>query len=190
MGFFRIIALVWMGIVLTGCMSTVKIQEMIDQSTQEVESKIVAHDESISKLKKSTKTGIDQGANNALRLEELEQRMSAVSGSISDSHNLANAAKVISTENTVKLFELAKLLAFYKRETDAQIDKMTTIDKLYKEVLIQQYQSIADSANAAIKSLRKNEFSATTNAPIDLNKPIEIVPPETFAPVEDSSLFE
>jgi hypothetical protein len=58
---------------------------------------------------------------------------------------------------------------------------MGDIDKLYEEVLIRQFQIISDSAKAAIDSLKADGFSATTNAPVKLDLPIEIVAPDTAA---------
>jgi hypothetical protein len=59
---------------------------------------------------------------------------------------------------------------------------MNEIDRLYEEVLIRQYQAIAESANAAIESLREDGFSSSTNAPVRLDDPIEIVAPDTAVP--------
>ena len=69
----------------------------------------------------------------------------------------------------------------YQEKTDKIISQMGDIDELYERVLIRQYQIISDSAQAAIDALEADGFSATTNAPVELDLPMEIVAPDTGA---------
>jgi hypothetical protein len=87
----------------------------------------------------------------------------------------------MSASNTVKVDELDEFMTSYQEKTDKIIARMRDIDQLYEAVLIQQFQIISDSANAAINSLKADGFSATTNAPVKLDQPIEIVAPDTTA---------
>ena len=68
-----------------------------------------------------------------------------------------------------------------RRQALAVMRDKAVVHKLFEEVLIQQYQMIADSAHTAIESLREHGLSAQTNAPVELDEPIEIVAPDTAA---------
>ena len=65
-----------------------------------------------------------------------------------------------------------------------------TFDKLYEGVMIAHYQMIADSANEAITQLKAAGWHASTNAPVDLDEPIEIVAPDTTAPAATNAPAE
>ena len=167
---------------LTGCMTSTKVQEMINLSTEGYDAKLKVQGDSIETLKETSQVGLDQSSQNLQRLREQGEQLQTLIRKMDEIYRIANAAKVMSAENTVKMADLEESMILYKSDTDLKIEKMANIDKLYEEVLIRQYQAIADSANAAVESLRKNGFSATTNAPVDLGKPIEIVPPDTTTP--------
>lgn len=171
---------------LSGCTTSSKVQEMIDASHKDYSGQLKAHDDSITVLKKSALTGLETSASNVERIGELEKRVEALIRQTAIIQDLANASKVMSAENTVKISNLADRVAANQEETDKIIARMTAIDKLYEEVLIRQYQAIADSANDAIASLREDGFSASTNAPVMLNDPIEIIAPDTAAPTNDA----
>ena len=172
--------------VLAGCTSSSQVQEMIDASHRDYTGQLSAHDESISVLKQSAMAGLEKSSENADRLDELEKRLAALIEQMDVVQDLANASKVMSAENTVKISNLEELVAANKEENDKAVARMTGIDKLYEEVLIRQYQAIADSAVAAIESLKEDGFSASTNAPVRLDEPIEIVAPDTAVPTNDA----
>ena len=167
---------------LAGCASTSQVQEMIDASHQDYSAQLKAHDASISVLKQSAMAGLEKSSDNAERLAELEKKVAALVQQVAVVQDLANASKVMSAENTVKISNLDERVVTHIEENDKVIARMTDIDKLYEEVLIRQYQAIADSANAAIALLKEDGFSASTNAPVKLDEPIEIIAPDTAAP--------
>lgn len=112
-------------------------------------------------------------------MQELQTRLDAVLKQITVVQRNADASKLMSASNTVKVDELDEFITDYQEKTDKIISRMGAIDKLYEQVLIQQFQIISDSAKAAIDSLKADGFSATTNAPVKLDLPIEIVAPDT-----------
>ncbi len=164
---------------LTGCVSTTRVQEMIDASKQDSQSRIQAHEDSISVLKQSAVTGLEKSAENARRLAELEVQVAGLNRQIDEIQRLANASKVMSAENTVKVSGLEERISAHKAESDRVISQMTDTDKLYEAVLIRQYEAIAASASAAIESLKEDGVSASAGAPVQLDEPIEIVAPDT-----------
>ena len=172
--------------VMAGCTTASQVQEMIDASHKEYRGQLSEHEESISVLKKSSVVSLEKSAEHAERLGELERKAEALAQQIAIIKDLANASKVISAENTVKISNLEEQVIANKEEADKLFARMNEIDRLYEEVLIRQYQAIADSANAAIASLKEDGFSASTNAPVELDDPIEIVAPDTAVPTNVS----
>ncbi len=172
--------------VLSGCATSSQVQEMIDASNQDCLTQLQAHEDSITVLKKSAMAGLEKSSANADRLTALEKQVATLSHRMVEVQDIANASKVISAANTVKVSGLEEQVAANKEESDKVIARMTSIDKLYEKVLIRQFQEIADSANAAIESLKANGFSATTNAPVKLDEPIEIIAPDTTTPTNGS----
>ncbi len=182
----QIITLLALVSVITGCATSSKVQEMIDASNHDYSSQLKTHEDSISVLKQSAMAGLEKSSENARRLAELEKRAAALAQQLAVVQDLANASKVISAENTVRVSDLEERVETNKEESDKVVARMTDIDKLYEEVLIRQYQAIADSANAAIETLKEDGFSASTNAPVMLDEPIEIVAPDTAVPTNIS----
>ena len=174
--FFSIFAI---GTALTGCMTSNKVQEMINQSTLGLDERIEANGESLTTLEKTAQNAKEQSATNDRRVQELNRQLTTVAEEIKASAKTANNARVMSAENTVKMAELEKTVTAFKEETVAELEKMGELDKLYEAVLIQQFQSIADSANAAIESLRASGYSSDANTPVNLDEPIEIMAPDT-----------
>jgi len=175
-----------MAAVLAGCATSSQVQEMIDASHKDYSAQVKAHTDSIAILKKSAVTGLEKSSDNAERLAELEKRIEALIKQAAIIQDLANASKVMSAENTVKISNLADRVASNQEESGKMFARLNEIDRLYEEVLILQYQAIVDSASAAIESLKADGFSASTNAPVKLNDPIEIVAPDTTAPTNVS----
>jgi len=166
---------------LTGCATSSQVQEMIDASHQDYLNRMQVHENSIEVLKKSAMAGLEKSKENAVQVQKLQNQLDAVLKQMSVVQRNADASKLMSASNTVKVDELDENLSNYQEKTDKIIARMGDIDKLYEEVLIQQFQSISDSAKAAIEALKADGFSATTNAPVRLDKPIEIAAPDTAA---------
>ena len=167
--------------VLSGCATSSKVQDMIDASHRDYLNRMEAHENTIVVLKKSAMAGLEKSKENAAQIQELQTRMDAVLKQMTVVQRNADASKLMSASNTVKVDELDEFMTDYQEKTDKIIARMEDIDKLYEKVLIRQFQSISDSARAAIDSLEADGFSATTNAPVKLNLPIEIVAPDTAA---------
>lgn len=164
---------------LAGCVSTTEVQEMIDASRQDYTNQLKAHDNSIDILRKSSMTGLEKSKENAAELAAIQAQLEEIIKQMKVIQGYADAAKVMSAANTVKVANLEDTVNTNQEKTDKTIAKMTAIDKLYEEVLIRQYQMIASSANAAIASLKADGMTANTNAPVKLDKPIEIIAPKT-----------
>lgn len=171
---------------LSGCATSSQVQKMIDASNQDYLTQLKAHEESIDVLKKSAMAGLEKSQENAKKLAELQKQLEGIAQQMKVAQGYADAAKVMSAANTVKVADLSDDFNSYKEATDKKLTGMTAIDKLYEQVLIKQYKEIADSANAAIESLKADGFSSTTNAPVKLDKPIEIVAPDTSVPTNHS----
>ncbi len=186
MKFIHTITILSLTVVLTGCATSSKVQDMIDASNQDYLTQIKEHEGSITVLKQSAMAGLEKSSENAKQLDELVKRMDALVRKMVVVQDLANASKVMSAANTVKVSDLEERVATHEEENAKVIAQMTEIDKLYEEVLIRQYQAIAESANAAIESLKEDGFSASTNAPVKLDEPIEIVAPDTATPTNGS----
>lgn len=186
MKFARTLSIFGLAAVLTGCTTSSRVQEMIDASHQDYRNQLQKHEDSISVLKQSAMAGLEKSSKNAERLSTLEKQMTGLARQMVVVQDLANASKVMSAANTVKVSNLEEQVAANKEDSDKVIARMTDIDKLYEQVLIRQFQEIADSANAAVESLKANGFSAKTNAPVKLDEPIEIIAPDTTSPTNGS----
>ena len=172
-------ALLGLVVVLTGCATSSQVQEMIDASHRDYLDRMETHENSIVVLKKSAMAGLEKSKENAAQLQVLQTQLDAVLKQMTIVQRNADASKLMSASNTVKVDELDEFMTDYQEKTEKIIAQMGDIDKLYEEVLIQQYQIILDSSKAAIDSLKADGFSATTNAPVKLDLPIEIVAPDT-----------
>jgi hypothetical protein len=176
------IALAGLAMVVAGCATSSQVQEMIDASHRDYLTQAESHDASIEVLKKSAMTGLEKSQENSETLVALQARMDEAITQQKTIQGYAEASKVMSAANTVKVAELEEELRT-NAESDAESqERLTTIDKLYESVMIAHYQMIADSANAAIESLKADGMAANTNAPVNLDEPIEIVAPDTTSP--------
>lgn len=164
---------------LSGCATSSNVQEMIDASHRDYLDRMDTHENSIDVLKKSAMAGLEKSKENAAQIQEIQTRLDAVLEQMKVVQRNADASKLMSASNTVKVDELDAFMTDYQEQTDKIIAQMGEIDKLYEEVLIKQYQIILDSSKAAIEALKADGFSATTNAPVELDQPIEIVAPDT-----------
>jgi hypothetical protein len=171
-----------MALALTGCTTSSKVQEMIDASYREQTDRADAHEASIEVLKKSAMTSLEKSKQNSEILIQIQAQLKEINSQLIINKGFAEASKVMSAANTVKVAEVDQLL---KENTEADLAnaaRMKEIDMLYEAVMISQFQSLSDSANAAIESLKADGWIGSSNAPVKIDKPIEIVAPTT-APV-------
>ena len=171
---------------LTGCATSSQVEQMIMDANSNRDAQIQAHEESLSVLRETAKVGLEKSTANTKLMNGVLQKMDEILEQMAVVQELANASKVMSAANTVKVSGLEEKVAEQREESDQAIARMAEIDKLYEAVLIRQFQQIADSANAAVASLREKGLSTTTNAPVKLDDPIQIVAPDTSAPTNES----
>lgn len=176
--------------VLAGCATSSQVQEMIDASHRDYQQQLETNQNSIAVLKQSAMTGLEKSSDNATRLDSLEKQVADLAHQMVVAQDLANASKVISAANTVKVSNLEDQFTIHEEQSARDISRMTDIDELYEKVLIRQFQDIADSADAAIAALKVDGYSASTNAPVKLDTPIVIVAPDTTAPTNSSESGE
>lgn len=186
MNFSHTVILLGAASALTGCTTSSKVQEMIDASHRDYTQQLQSHEESIDVLRQSAKAGLEKSSSNGERLGQIEKQLVALNQQMIVVQDLANASKVMSAANTVKVSDLEDRMSGHEEENEQVLGRMAAIDQLYEEVLIRQFQEIAESAAAAIETLRANGFSSTTNAPVLLDEPIEIMAPDTTAPTNGS----
>lgn len=173
------IAMAGMCVLVAGCTTSSKVQEMIDASHRSDLDKSAAHEASIDVLKQSSVVALNQGKVNAEAVAELKQQLVEISATMKTVKGYADAAKLLSADNTVKLASLENAMAANKDAVDAALEKLNLIDKLYEDVLIKQYKLIAESASAAVEALQAEGVRALDDAPIAIGQPIEIVAPDT-----------
>jgi len=173
-------------ITLTGCATSSKVQEMIDASQQDFLKKSTKNADSINVLKQTAKASLEKDSEHAAIMRELKKQLAEATAALETLQATVEATKVMSADSIVKMSELKEAVAGNKSVMDVQIEKMRAIDDLYETVLIGHYQRIADSANAAVVSLRADNKpddaeSVIQRDPIPLAEPIEIVAPDTSA---------
>lgn len=173
--------------ILVGCMTPSKVQQMIDASHEDFLGKVAAHENSIEVLRKSSMTGLEKSRDNAAQLAAVQAQLEEIIKQMKVVQGYSDAAKVMSAANTVKVANLEDTVNTNQKATDKTLAKMAAIDKLYEEVLIRQYKVIAESANTAIASLKADGMTANTNAPVKIDKPIEIVAPDTTAATSNAT---
>ncbi|WP_372807108.1 hypothetical protein [Pontiella sp.] len=166
---------------LAGCATSSQVQEMIDASHRDYLTKVEAHDASIDVLKKSAMTGLEKSKENGAQLAELQVTMEKVLEELKIVKGYAEASKLMSAANTVKLNGLDGRLSANEKQDQAMKDELSAFDRLYENVMLDHYQRVADSAHAVIEALKAEGCLASTNAPVNLDKPIEIVAPNPAA---------
>lgn len=170
--------------VLAGCTTSSKVQEMIDASHQDNSDQLAMHTESIKVLKQSAMTGLEKGKANAASIAQLQADLEVISAKLDAVKRIAEASKVMSAANTVKLSDLEMRVDQNHRQSDETIARLAEIDKLFENVMLRHYEMIVQSANEAMSSLKaESRASASTNAPVKLDEPIEIMAPDTSVPV-------
>jgi len=168
-------------LLITGCTTSSKVQEMIDANHRDYQRRADAHEASIDVLKQSAVAGLEKARKNSEMLIEVNAQLESITAQLRVIQGYAEASKVMSAANTVKVADLDNELKTFM-ETDAELkQRMKKIDELYERVMISHYQQIVDSAGAAIEALREGGWQGSTNAPVKIDKPIEIVAPDTSA---------
>lgn len=178
----RSVALLSLLVFVAGCTTSSKVQEMIDASHQGSLTKSSEHESSINILKKSSMTALEQNESQAATLVSLQKQLDAALAQLKVMHGNAEAAKVMSAANTVKVAELNDSMLENKDAISETAEKMETVDSLYEDVIIAHYQNLVDSAKAAIAALQVDDVASTNGVSVGLADPIEIVAPDTSAP--------
>ena len=91
----------------------------------------------------------------------------------------ADASKLMSAANTVKVADLENLAMLQKEALSESDLMMAEVDKLLTDVLMQHYTMIAESAASAIAALQDSEANADSDALSTMGEPIEIIAPDT-----------
>ncbi len=174
-------SIVALGMILlaAGCTTSSQVQELIDTSYRDSLEKSSAHEASIGVLKQSSMTALEQNEAQADTLVSLQKQLDAAAAQLKVMAGNAEAAKVMSAANTVKVAELDEAMQENKEATAATGEKMDSIDKLFEAVMIGHYEKIAESARVAIAALQADDVVITNGVPADLVEPIEIVAPDT-----------
>lgn len=176
------IPLLGLFVLTAGCTTSSKVQQMIDASHRDYLKTTQAHTSSINVLKQSSVTLLEQNEQQEDTLVSLQKQLDAALAQLKPMQGNAEAAKVMSAANTVKVAELSDAVLANQEAINETAEKMNTIDHLFEEVMIRHFQNIADSASAAIAALQADDVAATNGASTGLAEPIEIVAPDTSAP--------
>ena len=174
-------------LLVTGCATKSQVQDMIDGSHRDYLATTKAHEASIDVLKQSSVKTLEQNEQQADILDALQKQLDAAQAQLKPMQGNAEAAKVMSAANTVKVAELSDDMLANQEAITESVEKMNTMDKLFEEVMISHYQMIADSAAAAIASLQADDVVTTNGTSSGLAEPIEIVAPDTSAPTNAAS---
>jgi len=174
-------------LLMAGCATSSQVQEMIDASYRDSSDTSAAHEASINVLKQSSVAALKQNEGQADTLISLQKQLDAALAQLKVMHGNAEAAKVMSAANTVKVAELGDAMLANQEAITETAERMESIDNLFEKVMIGHYQMIADSATAAIAALQVDDVATTNGAPVGLAEPIEIVAPDTSAPTNISS---
>ncbi|MDF7801407.1 hypothetical protein P4C99_18160 [Pontiellaceae bacterium B1224] len=183
------IALSGLALILSGCTTSSKVQEMIDASYREQTDQVAAHGASIDVLKKTAMASLEKGKENAALLKQIQAELVTMNAQIKMNKGFAEASKVMSAANTVKAAELDELLKENTKSDQLTKERMEEIDTLYEETMLAHYGMILESAQKAIDNLRAGGRIGSTNAPVEINAPIEIVAPTT-APVTNAAVVQ
>jgi hypothetical protein len=177
------IAIAGFCVLVAGCATSSQVQEMIDASQRDYLEKSAEYDSSIDVLEKSAITALEQNKEQAGTLTALQQQQKDTLSQFKVMQGNAEAAKVMSAANTMKGAGLETAVTENKQELDESIAKLVAADELYREVLSEHFQMMADSAHAALVALKAEEpyeeVPETRNNPMDLAEPIEIIAPDT-----------
>lgn len=161
----------------TGCASTSKVEEMIAANQQDYTDRLDSHEASIDVLKQSAMTSLEKSKENAAILEEIRAELIEMNQQIKVNKGFSEASKVMSAANTVKVAELDERLTANTEADGVTKERLMEIDKLYEGVMIAHYERIVEAATDAIELLKNDGWAGSTNAPVAIDEPIEIVAP-------------
>lgn len=173
--------------VLAGCTTSSKVQEMIDASHQDYSVRLDGHQDSINVLKQSAMKGLEKSKTNADAVAELQVDLQAIRAKLQELKDSAEASKIMSAANTVKMSELESAVAENHRQVDETVARLAEIDKLFENVMLRHYEMIVQSANEAMSSLKAESLPAEAATPVKLDEPIEIIAPDTSVPVSSNA---
>ena len=166
-------------LLVAGCATSSQVQEMIDASYRSDHEKSAEHEASIDVLKQSAMTALEQNKEQADALTVLKKQVDAALAQLNVMDGNAEAAKVMSAANTVKVASLSEDVLNNKEAIDGTIENMIAVDNLYEDVMISHFQTIAAGATEAIVALQVDDVATTNGTPAGLDEPIEIVAPDT-----------
>lgn len=170
-----------------GCTTSSQVQEMIDASHRDYLAKSKAHETSINILKQSSAKTLEQNESQADSLVALQKQLDAALAQLKPMQGNAEAAKVMSAANTVKVAELNETVLENREMINETAEQMKTIDSLFEKIMIRYYQKVAENANTAIAALQADDVATTNGEPTELAAPIEIVAPDTSASTDTVS---
>ena len=175
-------------LVLSGCATSTQVQEMIDASRQDYLKRSDSHTASIDLLKKSSIAALEKNKANAAAIAELNAELDSAQAQLKLIRGYADAAKIMSAANTVKVADLEDAIEAFKETVEKNIGQLDDIDNLYEKVMLDHYQTIVDSTTQAMHALKMNGVGSSNDAPVELSAPIEIIAPDTSAAANGDAL--
>ena len=172
---------------VAGCTTSSQVQEMIDAANRDSSDKSAAHEASIDVLRKSSMAALEKGLGNAEAVAALQRQMQETTVALETVKRYAEAAKLMSAANTVKVADLVDAMVANKEDLDESIAQLRADDTVFKEVMTRHYKMMAENAEAAIETLRAEGGDAENGEPIAMGEPIEIVAPDTTATTDASA---
>jgi hypothetical protein len=169
-------------VVLAGCATSSEVQEMINASHQDYLKKSAQYDASIAILKKSAATTLAENRAQEKELAGVRKQFEQANATIKVLQGNAEAAKVMSAVNTVKVADLEITSSDAQQALSMNITRMMAVDEIYKTVMLNHFQQIADTANAAIADLKiglEPASTSSTKKPASITGSLEIVAPDT-----------
>ena len=176
------LSMLGLALIITGCATSSQVQEAIEANQTDFSEKVEAHEASIEVLKKSAMAALERSKENAELIRAHQTLLNDLQKQLKLIESYAEASKVNSAANTVRLATLKEDLMANSEADALTKERLSKIDRLFEEVMISYYQAISENANQAMALLKASGSVASTNAPVDLDQPIEIATPDTAAP--------
>lgn len=172
---------------VAGCATPSRVQEMIDASHRDYLDQMAAHDASIGVLKQSAMAALEQGKANEAALTELQQDMKDMLATLEVIKRNTEASKLMSAANTVKVADLEDVMTANKEDFDKFRKKVQANDSLYEEVMVAHFRALSASAAAAIQALEADNSNNSKNASVAIGAPIVITAPDTTVATNNAS---
>ena len=118
-----------MALTLAGCTTSSQVQEMIDASHRDYTEQSESQQASIDVLKKSAVTGLEKAKENAELIATLQQELMELEDQAKVIQGYADAAKVMSAANTVKVSDLEEAVEANQEWADKTTEQLAQIDK-------------------------------------------------------------